>query len=227
MDNNAINKWLDDLARYFETRDRHGEDRAHWADVYNAENARKIKAALAASEAEIDRLKTASADQLVEANKMIARLIDQLYVPGVMRCAKCKFRLHRITLYMGDGSVGAGDNKTEPCPNGCGPLWSCTWKDEATENLSICETQVAEVARLKEALDVRELFINPHLLEKYADEVDCCPGCDRESTDFDTGCSMCRASERGDYCPNNLAETLRAVAKVARQALTGETDDAR
>lgn len=59
MDNNAINKWLDDLARYFETRDRHGEDRAHWADVYNAENARKIKAALSASEAEVARLKEA------------------------------------------------------------------------------------------------------------------------------------------------------------------------
>lgn len=207
MDNNAINKWLDDLARYFETRDRHGEDRAHWADVYNAENARKIKAALAASEAEIDRLKTASADQLVEANKMIARLIDQLYVPGVMRCAKCKFRLHRITLYMGDGSVGAGDNKTEPCPNGCGPLWSCTWKDEATENLSIGETQVAEIARLKEAL------------RPFAEEA--AEWADTVHDDYTP-----RQTEPGHECTFEGSESKFTIADLrrARAALTGETD---
>lgn len=52
-------------------------------------------------------------------------------VPGVMHCAKCKFQLNRITLCIGDGNVYAGDNKTEPCPNGCGPLWPVTWEQEA------------------------------------------------------------------------------------------------
>lgn len=32
----------------------------------------------------------------------------------------------------------------------------------------------------------------------------------------------CGLSEKGGYCPNDVAETLRAVAKVARAALTGE-----
>lgn len=58
-------------------------------------------------------------------------------VPGVMHCAKCKFRVHRTTLYMGSGTTGPGDNKTEPCPNGCGPLWPVTWEQEAREAMAL------------------------------------------------------------------------------------------
>lgn len=54
-------------------------------------------------------------------------------VPGVMHCAKCKFRLVRTNLYVSDGTTGPGDNTTEPCPNGCGPLWPVTWEQEARE----------------------------------------------------------------------------------------------
>jgi hypothetical protein len=39
-------KWLDEAAKYFEMRDTRGEDRAHWANVYNAEMCRKLKQAL-------------------------------------------------------------------------------------------------------------------------------------------------------------------------------------
>ena len=52
-------------------------------------------------------------------------------VPGVMHCAKCKFQLNRITLCVSDGNAYAGNNETEPCPNGCGPLWPVTWEQEA------------------------------------------------------------------------------------------------
>ena len=58
-DVSPIMKWLDELARYFENRDTGGEDRAHWANVYNAENALKVKSALVASEAEVERLREA------------------------------------------------------------------------------------------------------------------------------------------------------------------------
>lgn len=34
--------WLEGAARYFEKRPTNGEDRAHWANVYNAETSRKI-----------------------------------------------------------------------------------------------------------------------------------------------------------------------------------------
>lgn len=40
-------KWLREAARYFSSRDTGGEDRAHWANVYNAENANKIADRLA------------------------------------------------------------------------------------------------------------------------------------------------------------------------------------
>lgn len=48
-----------------------------------------------------------------------------------MHCAKCKFQLNRVTLCVSDGNAYAGNNKTEPCPNGCGPLWPVTWEQEA------------------------------------------------------------------------------------------------
>lgn len=34
--------WLTAAAVYFANRPTHGEDRAHWSNVYNAENARKL-----------------------------------------------------------------------------------------------------------------------------------------------------------------------------------------
>ena len=37
--------WLLDCAKYFENRDTGGEDARHWANVYNAENARAIHTA--------------------------------------------------------------------------------------------------------------------------------------------------------------------------------------
>lgn len=70
--------------------------------------------------------------------RALARKTDNL-VPGVMHCAKCKFRLHRTTMYMGSGTTGPGDNKTEPCPNGCGPLWPVTWEQEAREAMALAD----------------------------------------------------------------------------------------
>lgn len=131
MDNNTAAKWLDDLAIYFERRDTHGEDKAFWANVYNAESVRKIKAALSAAEARIERLEA--------------------------------------------------------------------------------------------ALNERDLFSNPDLLEKAADEIDCGADCEEVWREYDTNASGCRAYEAGKFCPNDIAETLRSVAKVARAALEGET----
>lgn len=55
------------------------------------------------------------------------------FVPGVMRCAKCNFVLHRVNLHVFSGGFSAGDNKSAPCPNGCGPLWPMTWRQQAEE----------------------------------------------------------------------------------------------
>ncbi len=61
-------------------------------------------------------------------------------VPGVMRCAKCEFQLVRKVLAVNMGDVFAGDSKTEPCPNGCGPLWPVTWKQYAEQAMDAAES---------------------------------------------------------------------------------------
>jgi len=69
------------------------------------------------------------------------------FVPGAMRCAKCNFRLQRTNLYMQSGTTGPGGNETEPCPNGCGPLWPVTWRQEAHELGERLEAQFEELSR--------------------------------------------------------------------------------
>ena len=71
-------------------------------------------------------------------------------VPGMMSCAKCNFVLTRTTFYMGNGTTGPGDNKTEPCPNGCGPLWPLTWRRMAEDSIKQCEASL-ELTRDAEA----------------------------------------------------------------------------
>lgn len=79
---------------------------------------------------------------------------NQLVVPGMMRCAKCEFGLTRRVLYTQSGNVGAGDNKTEPCPNGCGPLWPVTWKDYADD---LEERLMKELEEKQSRPDVSEI----------------------------------------------------------------------
>lgn len=73
-------------------------------------------------------------------------------VPSVMHCARCKFRLQRVNLYVHVGTVGAGDNDTEPCPNGCGPLWPVTWEQEAREGYKLAEDLFERAKRAEDAL---------------------------------------------------------------------------
>ena len=73
----------------------------------------------------------ATAQQAAPATQQAGEVRRAELVPGVMHCAKCKFQLNRVTLCVSDGHAYAGNNKTEPCPNGCGPLWPVTWEQEA------------------------------------------------------------------------------------------------
>lgn len=95
---------------------------------------------------------SASEARAVAAEKRIYELEKSLLVPGVMECAKCHFYLVRTNLYVNDGTYGPGDNKTEPCPNGCGPLWPVTWKQQADEMMARCEMASARIAELEAAL---------------------------------------------------------------------------
>lgn len=73
-------------------------------------------------------------------------------VPGQMHCARCKFQLTRTILYLGNGAVGAGDSKTERCPNGCGPLWPVTWEQAARDAWATCETLFERAKAAEDAL---------------------------------------------------------------------------
>ena len=113
---------LDLIEAYAEARHRQGHS------SYNAQTAaalQAVKAALAAGQA------TAAATQPAPATQQAGAVRRAELVPGVMHCAKCKFQLNRVTLCVSDGNAYAGNNKTEPCPNGCGPLWPVTWEQEA------------------------------------------------------------------------------------------------
>lgn len=83
---------------------------------------------------------------------------ERLLVPGVLRCAKCSFQLAKTNLYMASGTTGPGDNKTEPCPNGCGPLWPVTWEQWSRE------IGVQLDRYFDEAKELREKLANPVVL---------------------------------------------------------------
>lgn len=51
----AQRAFLEDAANYFERRDTHGEDRAYWANVYNAKNCRDAALSLEMLEREMAR----------------------------------------------------------------------------------------------------------------------------------------------------------------------------
>ena len=78
---------------------------------------------------------------------------DANLAPGVMRCAKCEIQLIRTNLYVKSGASGAGDSKTEPCPNGCGPLWPVTWKQYAEQAHEQLDKHFDEYTRLKKVLE--------------------------------------------------------------------------
>jgi hypothetical protein len=104
--------------------------------------------AVAGLHREIEHLRATLAERDAE----VERLKGLVYAPGEMRCAKCKFVLLRRTMFVRSGTIGAGSNETEPCPNGCGPLWSRTWKDVAVETGERLEEMFADLQAARAAL---------------------------------------------------------------------------
>lgn len=93
----------------------------------------------------------------------------------------------------------------------------------AEEEIERLQGASALEGRLITALDERNMFINPDMFDQAADEIDCGGSCEKIWWEGDTGASGCSASDKGEYCPNDVAETLRAVGKVARAALSPAT----
>jgi hypothetical protein len=78
------------------------------------------------------------------------------------------------------------------------------------------EAAEAALAECRAAMDERDLFSNPDILDKAASEIDCDGSCEHIYRESDTNFSMCTHAEKGEYCPNDIAETLRAMAKLSR-----------
>ena len=50
MNTQVCIEWLEACAKYFENKETYGDDMAHWSNVINAQNARKIRAKLQAGD---------------------------------------------------------------------------------------------------------------------------------------------------------------------------------
>lgn len=79
-----------------------------------------------------------------------------VYVPGIWRCALCKFVLCQSNLNASDGTITARDEPGEKCPNDGSPLWRVTWKQQAEELDQRCEEAIVEASRLRMAVELFE-----------------------------------------------------------------------
>lgn len=86
----------------------------------------------------------------------------KLVVPGSMKCAKCAFVLTRVNLYVQNGAMGPGNNDTEPCPNGCGPLWPETWEQAARDAWKSAEKAFDDLAAERARAERAENILASH-----------------------------------------------------------------
>ena len=66
--------------------------------------------------------------ELAEAKREVERLEKLVYVPGLLKCAKCGCSVISTNLHYPSGGFSA-DNRPKECPNGCGPMWRVTERD--------------------------------------------------------------------------------------------------
>lgn len=141
--------------------------------------------------------------EAVEAENVELRKI--VHVPGQWRCAKCKFVVHKMVMCASTGNVGLkADTKTEPCPNGCGPLWPVTWKEDAFqcgERLVEQHDKIKELeasARTPGTVEVCSLCNGPVELGKSVGAIGNCPGIWRGASQDHERCPLIKSAKPGD-----------------------------
>lgn len=87
------------------------------------------------------------------------------YVPGRLECKKCGCSLISSTLYVKSGTIGA-NNKSETCPNGCGPMWRVTWKDYAKDAVKTANKLAIENVRLRKEVELLRVYADEEGLDK-------------------------------------------------------------
>jgi len=116
------------------------------------------RAALATPASDVAAVDVDDAQALAREFKRMQGLI---YCPGVLRCAKCDFRLIKTTLT----PAGAFANEEpDSCPNCNVPMWRVTWQDEAHEAYRVAESQ------MERALGAEKKLAHP-LLAQSVDHV--------------------------------------------------------
>jgi hypothetical protein len=82
--------------------------------------------------------------EIIRLRARVEELEQLVYVPGVMRCAKCKCSLVTTTLDASSGRFAA-DNSPQTCPNGCGPMWRKTEREAGNELIDQMDRAIANV----------------------------------------------------------------------------------
>lgn len=137
------------------------------------------------------------AERVLQRAKQLALAPDDVldvYVPGRLRCPKCKFELTVATLFLQSGEIGASKKEvyqqSEPCPNDGTLMDRVTWREEADSNREYATRLIDEIIQatgansLPEALAAaaaprsgipqdealrKELFVRQQLLGEQPD----------------------------------------------------------
>lgn len=102
-------------------------------------------------------------DDLAVADDVLAALdkpAHPVFVPGVLRCAKCEFRLVKTTLNIANGTASA-NNEPDTCPNCNVPMWRLSWEDEAREAYKVAESQMDRAIAAEQKLKEPHLVLLP------------------------------------------------------------------
>lgn len=101
------------------------------------------------------------AERVLQRAKQLALAPDDvldLYVPGRLRCPKCRFELTKATIFVQSGDIGASKaevyQQSEPCPNDGTLMDRVTWREEADANRQYAERLINEII---EAVGVKSL----------------------------------------------------------------------
>lgn len=92
------------------------------------------------------------AERVLQRAKQLVLAPDDVldvYVPGRLRCPKCKFDLTKATLFVQSGQIGASKKEvyqeSEPCPNDGTLMDRVTWREEADSNREYATRLIDEI----------------------------------------------------------------------------------